>query len=314
MIQGQLKNNKGEVLATFDAPQSLYELPLNRYVDFITEMDKRNEDSSNEIACISRAVSAFFGIDLESVMMAQYSEGEQADAVTAHLMAVKQLYGYAANLIDRHLGEMMATPKINMESQSFDFCGQQFVLPAIGVRALSNGDIEKILPPLTTVECIEAAEVHRLTDALITENGDPDGNYIYAKYLKVLSVFSRLSGESMPLDDRAREQFIVGRADFFGGNNPNKEIVNAGISLDVDFFLTPFSVRYGKAPIVVGFLYLRSRELALTALLKPKPTRGQKPKAKRTAKKSLKGLGGESWSKNYLRKATLKRQREAEQN
>lgn len=313
MIEGKLKSTDGNVIATFPVPQTLYELPLNRYIDFVKELDKQDDDGRNAIACISRAVSCFYDINLEAVLSAQFAEGDTV-AMDSHLMVVKQMYGNAAGLIDKHIAEMTRTPKINVENQQFDFCGQTFTIPTIGVRALSNGSIESILPPLSTIETIEAAEVHRIADQLITDNDDPDGNYLYAKHLKTCAVFCRKPGQNMPIDDREREQFILSQADFFGGNNPQKEIISAGTALDIDFFLTPFSGRYANQNTVVGFLFRRSLALVLEALLKPRALPAKNRNAKNTRKRSSVESGGGAWSRNYLKKVTLKRRAAIEQN
>jgi len=182
MIEGKLKSADGNVIATFPVPQSLYELPLNRYVDFIKELDKQDDDGRNAIACISRAVSCFYDINLDAVLNAQFTQGDK-DAMDSHLLVVKQMYGNAATLIDRHIADMTRTPKINVENQSFDFCGETFTIPTIGVRALSNVSIVNILPPLSTIETLETAQGHRISNQLFTDTTDPGGNYIYAKFL-----------------------------------------------------------------------------------------------------------------------------------
>ena len=316
MIEGKINSRNGEVLATFGIPQTLYELPLNRYVDFIVEMGNREEDGSNTIACISRAVSAFFGIDIDAVMRAQYTaDSENMEVETAHIMAIKQLHGYAAQLIDHHLGAQTISPRINLEIQDFEFLGKTYHLAPIGVRALSNGALETVFPPLSTIECIEGAEIQRVAETLIVDEGDPNGNHIFAKLLKLIAVFARLKGESLPNDDSQREQFILSRADHFGGSNPKNEVISAGTALDIDFFLTPFSVRYKEIPIVVSFLFHQSLGIVLEARLKASQhTQGRKPMQKRTAKKSLSGLGGAASSRPYSKRATLRKAARAKLN
>lgn len=314
MIEAKLNSNKGETLLTIQVPQTLYEVPLNRYVDFIVERGKQSADGKNMVSCASKAVSAFYAIDLDAVLAAQYSEGEK-EATEAHVMAVKQLYGYASSLIDKHLGEQQVKPRINMDVQDFNFCGEKYNIPAIAVRALANGALETIQPPLSVIECIEGAEVQRVAEALIVDEGDPDGNFIFAKLLKLVAVFSRIGKETLPVDDSERERFIVSRADYFGGNNPENKVIDTGTALDIDFFLTPFSVRYKNIPIVVGFLYLQSLATVMEARLKAWPHKqGQKAKQKRTGRKSLSGLVGADLLRPYSKRATLRKAAREKQN
>jgi hypothetical protein len=316
MIKGKINNRNGETLATFGIPETLYELPLNRYVDFIVEMNQRDDEGKNAISCISKAVSAFFGIDLDAVMKAQYTaESENMEVETAHIMAIKQLHGYAAMIIDKHLGNQTLNPKISVEIQDFDFLNDTYHLSPIGVRALSNGALETVFPPLSTIECIEGAEIQRVSETLIQEDGDPDGNHIFAKLLKLIAVFARLSGEVLPNDDREREQFILSRADHFGGSNAKNKIISAGTALDIDFFLTPFSVRYKEIPIVVSFLFHQSLGIVLEARLKAsQQMQGQKRMQRRMGKKSLNGLGGGGSSQRLSKRAILRKAARAKQN
>lgn len=292
--RGKLQDNAGNVIAEFDIPSSLYDVPLNRYVDFLVEVGKSTPE--NAILQHTKAVSAFYGVDLLSLLNGVYNtEKEKTDFEMA---TVSQLHGYAAGLIDKHISGMFANPKVSTYEPFFQFNGQTFGIPKMLTDVMSSGTAN--LPGLSVIESIEAMEANRLFET--QQDNDEDGSLLFTKYLTLLAVLCRKDGETLPVDEVEREQFISDRVALFGGSNG--EIINAGTAIDVDFFLTPFSGRYSKNNPVFSSLYLQSLKIAALVTLRRTPLRKQQPK--NTANKFLNGSGGVRSFPRSSRRGTLK--------
>lgn len=302
--RGKIQNNAGEVLAEFDVPSNLYEIPLNRYIDFLTEVGNATPD--NYIQQHAKAVSAFYGVDLYTVFSAIYSNEDTQDESAAdfELNTVIQLHGYAAQMIDKHLSEAIKSPAVSVNNPYFDFLGERYNIPVIVTRVLASG-LHDVLPNLSVIEAIEASEANRVFEA--TVENDSDGSATFAKYLKLLAVLCRKDGEQLPVDDAQRELFILERSNIFGGQNG--EVISAGIALDIDFFLTAFSGRLKNVQPVSTFLYLRSLTIAALVTLRRQPVR--KPAQKTTANKYLNGSGGAHLSRRSLKRDSLRRDKKA---
>lgn len=296
--RGKVQTAQGETIAEFDAPETLYEVPLNRYIDFLIEVG--NSTPNNYLPQHAKAVSAFYGVDLSDVFNGVYQTEQEKE--TFELNTVAQLHGYAAKLIDNHLRMAAATPMLNTSAAYFDFLGQRYNIPLIATKVLASG-LSEVLPNLTVIESIEASEANRAFEMFI--NDDETGSQAFAKYLRLLAVLCRKDGEALPIDDVERESFILDRANLFGGNEG--EVISAGAAIDVDFFLTAFSGRLNQTRNVVTFLYLQSLTIAALVTLKQRPKRVQPLKI--TAKKSLNGLGGGRSYRRSLIRDSLKQAR-----
>ena len=294
--KGKIQAANGDVIAEFDVPSNIYEVPLNRYIDFIIEVG--NSTPENYLQQHAKAVSAFYGVDLMVVFSGVYES--EKDKETFEMNTVAQLHGYAAGLIDAHLRMLTAAPPINTSAPYFEFCGEQYNIPLIATKVLASG-ISEVLPNLTVIESIEAMEVNRAYEMVVNE--DESGSNLFAKYLKLLAVLCRKDNEHLPVDDVEREQFILERGNVFGGSNG--EMISAGTALDVDFFLTAFSGRLKNSRNVTTFLYLQSLLIAALVTLRRQPVR--KPQGKVIAMKSLNGSGGGRSSRRSLIKDSLKR-------
>lgn len=286
----QLKNKQGAVILELPLPSTLYEVPLNRYIDFITEYSKADTEPSKQVECTMNAVCAFYGIRLTDALSALYGSHTEAEVKRVEIDSVSKLHGHAIKLIDTHLNENYKRRYGKDTVAAFSFCGEQFTTPILAIQVLGHG-IEK-LPNLTVHETVEALEIKRVCEQLIFDEQDPDGSHLYARYLKLLAVFVRKEGEVLPYDEQEREQFIQERAAFFGGVNEVGEIINAGLSLDIDFFLTSFSGRLTIRPVLLSFLTLRSLALVAQAKMKLSHLQGQSAKHRNTEKKSLSVSGG----------------------
>lgn len=289
--RGKVQTAQGETIAEFDVPATLYEVPLNRYVDFLIEVG--NSTPENYLPQHAKAVSAFYGVDLSDVFNGVYQTEQEKE--TFELNTVAQLHGYAANLIDTHLRMIAATPVISTTTPHFYFLEQRYNIPLISTKVLASG-ISEVLPNLTVIESIEALEANRAFELLVED--DETGSQAFAKYLRLLAILCRKDGEVLPTDDVERENFILDRANHFGGIDG--EVISAGAAIDTDFFLTAFSGRLKNSRNVVTFLYLQSLTIAALVTLKQQPKRGQPLKI--TAKKYLNGSdGGRSYRRSLIR-------------
>jgi hypothetical protein len=296
--RGKVQTAQGETIAEFDVPETLYEVPLNRYIDFLIEVGNSTPD--NYLAQHAKAVSAFYGVDLSDVFNGVYET--EKDKEDFELNTVAQLHGYAAKLIDNHLRMIAATPKVSTGAPYFDFCGEYYNIPVIATKVLASG-LSEVLPNLTVIESIEALEANRAFEMLIDD--DETGSQAFAKYLRLLAILCRKDGEVLPTDDVERENFILERANHFGG--VDGEVISAGAAIDTDFFLTAFSGRLKSSRNVATFLYLQSLTIAALVTLKQRPKRGQPLRI--TAKKSLNGSDGGRLSRRLLIRDSLKRAR-----
>lgn len=294
--RGKIQAANGDLIAEFDVPESIYKVPLNRYIDFLIEVG--NSTPENYLPQHAKAVSALYGVDLSDVFNGVYKS--EQDKETFELNTIAQLHGYAANLIDTHLRLIAATPPINTGAPHFDFCGERYNIPLINTKVLASC-ISDVLPNLTVIESIEALEASRVYEMVVNE--DETGSQLFAKYLRLLAILCRKDGEVLPIDEAERENFILDRANHFGG--VSGEMISAGAALDVDFFLTAFSGRLKAARHVTTFLYLQSLTIAALVTLKRSHVRSQPLKI--IAKKSLNGSGGGRSSRRSLIRDSLKR-------
>lgn len=282
MYQGILKKPGGEVLIKFDIPSTLSELPLNRFVDFLVECRKMDEDADNVAEYTCRAVAAFTGFPIEKVIESQYETFSEPGLIDS----VARIFGHALTLLSKSKGTLL-TP----ESAVFQYKGEKYRIPVILQQAIEG---ETILPGLSTIEVIEVAEVHRfkkrITDSradpdgklrkrlqrLIEEQvrangssldmtkqfegfktlelekaGDPDGSLIYTTFLKSLAILARRDDERLPFNDSEREAWIQNRALHFSE-------IDAQTALNIDFFLTSILQNSENVTPVAGFLSRQS--------------------------------------------------------
>lgn len=312
MFQGILKKPGGQVLIKFDIPSTLSELPLNRFVDFLVECRKMDEDADNVAEYTCRAVSAFTGFPIDQVIESQYETFSEPGLIDS----VARIFGYALNLLSTAKGTLLSP-----DNAVFEYKGEKYRIPVILQQAIEG---ETILPGLSTIEVIEVAEVHRfkkrITDSradpdgklrkrlqrLIEEQlrtanlpfdmsnkfngfqtlelekaGDPDGSLIYTTFLKSLAILSRKDGEKLPFNDSEREAWIQNRALHFSE-------IDAQTALNIDFFLTNTLQNFGNVTPVAGFLSRQSfAAVAATQLKNGKrsivPSNYRKKRLKRSA-------------------------------
>jgi hypothetical protein len=86
-------------------------------------------------------------------------------------------------------------------------------------------------------------------ERIIVSHGDPDGNYTFTRYLRVLAILCRMPGESLPHAEREKRAFIAERMQFFEG-------IDTKTALDVDFFLLNILTACEMILPVIGSLIL----------------------------------------------------------
>lgn len=308
MIKGSLSIKNGDLTSKmeFDIPENLSELKLSALVDFLVctrSIDR--SDPASALMAMASAVSAFYGISMDSVLQSD----SQIDSTA--IRTVSQLFGYATNTISTF------KPHLYEDGHAFEYKGDKYYCPIIKDMAISG---EKVLPALTVMEVVEVAEVNRwkvqatsiagdpdgklkkrvfdvagITDASTPElqkaaaqvyvseveaAGDPDGSLLYSYYLRTIAILCKKEGEQLPLQDSQREAWIQQRAF-------ELQEIDAATALNMDFFLTSFSKSSGQSLGAVGFL--RNQCFAAVAaiqLRKGKHTNGQSRRARRLSKRS----------------------------
>lgn len=259
---------------TFSIPETLKEIPLKRYVDFLVCSRDIDTENKNSVAIMCRAVSHFLGTPLDTVINMRLGaiEGDISEAIEPTINA---LFTHAVKVISA------ATGNLNEGGTFIEYDGEQYKMPAITEQILKG---EYILEGLTAIEAIEAIEVQRLVsqtkrtkayDALkadtgnkksevtpeqIERYGDPSGSLTFTMYLRLLSILFRKEGEMLPADDSAREAWLNNRALVFQG-------IDAQTALNVDFFLSSIFTASGKIHPAAGFLIRQN--FVLAAIISP---------------------------------------------
>jgi len=313
-----LKPDK-QVLIEFDLPSNLSDVQLSRFVDFLVESRLlSNIEEGAAIVAMTKAVSAFYGIDLNVLTKAAAGVGSNTDSYEG---SVRQLYAYAVKLIS----EFKPTTA-TQGGQFFTYKGEDYFIPAIVEQAIKG---EYILPDLSVGEVIEVAEMARFReqtmtaradpngslkvkfDKMVSEkigntkksdaelkaiesagnemyrekveaDGDPDGSLMFTYYLKLLAALTRRKDETLPVEDSTREHWLQSRATHF-------QQIDAATVLNVDFFLTNTLQSSKNGLRVGGFLKNLSFAVVVEMLLRSgRHLSGQR----HTAKKSLKRSAG----------------------
>lgn len=267
-----MKNNKGEIIAELPLYESLYQVPLNRYIDFLKAIEQLDDLAKLEAGelniprIFAKAIGAFFGLPFDQTLQANYGDfdGGQLDG------GLQNIYRWIVELI----GKFQTGQK-----SEFTYKGERFVMPQIGLQTLNA---LPLLPNLETGEVIEAWEIRRIAYKQIEEGKDPDGSYLYSYYLQLLAVLFRKEDEKLPVGDSETEIFINERAAYF-------QEIDAGTALEIDFFLPSLIPQSGKTGAIIGFLSNRALDLVLGIQklqgLSKKPLTGLPNEAGRISKK-----------------------------
>lgn len=219
-----LEGIDGAPICTLPAYPDLYSVPLANYIDFLRAREPLDdpraisEGTVNEALVLAKAVGYFFGIDIHEVLKAKFGPYDENAGALKNLQT---LYVWIIALVGTFKGRIR-TP----EDCWFDYDGERYTIPIIGLQALAS---LPLLPALETGEVIEAYEIQRVSQAAI-QKGDKDGSHLYGYYLRLLAVLCRKDGEKLPVFDDQVQVFIDNRASHF-------KRLDAGTALDIDFFL-----------------------------------------------------------------------------
>ncbi len=279
----------GHEVITFSIPETLKEIPLKRYIDFLVCSRDIDAQDKNSVATMCRAVSYFLGTPLDTIIKMRLGpiDGDISDAIGPTINA---LFTHAVKVISA------ASGNLNDGGTLIEYDGEQYRMPAITEQILKG---EYILEGLTAIEAIEAIEVQRLvsqtkktkaydilkadtgnkksevTPQQIERYGDPSGSLTFTMYLRLLSILFRKEGESLPADDSDREAWLNNRSLLFQG-------IDAQTALNVDFFLSSIFTASGKTHPAAGFLIRQN--FVLAAIISPL-NRKRTVKRKRTTKR-----------------------------
>lgn len=282
-------------------PDGPAELPLNRYIDFFAHTRKINYE--NPIANMAAAVAAFAGVEVSELDGIQAGEG-----------GIKQLYAFALKQIQKWQPAQMDYTESRIP---FTYKGETFylvnpLLPeadytvaeaveafetvrlytdaikktetitelAIGVQ-YSPEDVEM---RKRLIAAIPDKDVD-LNDtwSIINKYGDPDGNKPFSRYVKLVAIFARKEGETLPATELKRKEFIANRMKFFQG-------IDTKTALDVDFFLLNMFTHSKQTTACIGSLIRPLLEVVVEMNLRSGKRSTGRSKTKK--KYSIKQVGG----------------------
>ena len=252
------KAGSKDVLATVDIPSTLYELPLNRYIDFVVAQRGFDAENANPFAVMGRAVAYLLGVNVDELIDAETFGEATADAKE---QTIESLYAYGCKLVGQHKPALRVGDKIKVGED-------WFLIPSINIQHLvgEGGN-------LSLLEMVEAYEIRRVVRDRIAKEGDEEGSLWYSEYLNLLAVLFRKEGERLPIDDRARAVFLDDRA-------ATLQEIDAGTALDVDFFLTHCLLAMNQTAYLVGSLTLSALKVSQEVRTKASGGSGRRKRQK----------------------------------
>lgn len=292
MNQIHLKSAGGKTIATLPAYESLYQVPLSLYIDFLKArepLDDKERLEAGEVnipRVLAKAVGAFVGVPVNDVLMTEYGNFEDVDNICKNLTS---LYMWIVNLLGTF------SPKIRkQEDCTFEYKGDRYTIPVIGLQTLAG---LPLLPDLETGQMIEAYEIKRVAQSKIEED-DPEGSHLFSYYLSMLAVLCRKGEEKFPVFESDVEVFINERLLHF-------QEIDAGTALDIDFFLASLMKPSGRTGAAVGFLSNRVFDLVQAVQSRGKQNRKPSIRQYKEQRKRLRKSGGGKRISNYLKGAGL---------
>ncbi len=305
MIKISAKNKAGGVAAELEMPGGLDELPLNRYIDFFAHTKRAMY--RNPVQEMAAALAAFCGVDVQEIYgIAADGEG-----------GLRQLYAFALDrmhnwgpaatganggMVFEHEGQVFEVrdflaPQTDMTTAEAiealevvrlfgDEIDKRATLTEAAIDALASpGDKEKAAALAAAAPKGADISGERAIIDLIAAHGDEDGNFAFTRFVKIVAIFARKPGETLPPSEAERAAFIEKRMLAFQG-------ISAKTALEVDFFLQTMFARSGMTPPCIGSL---TRPL-LEAVAETKLRRGRHIKAASGRKnRSSKKPGGARW-------------------
>lgn len=211
-------------------PTEIYEVPLNRYLDFqdevkvfssiIDKMDNGNvkELYKQSVASKARAICAFFGVDYEEL---QVRGGEpMAEVIDIVFNDILELIG--------------GYEPTNSDQDEYVFT--------------HKGVSYKVVKALRLVDFIESMEVQ---NGLNKANAD-ESSLLYTEAVNLLATLALADGDKLDEDEYETEMRIEGRRAIFAD-------IAFPIGLDVVFFFASCTLNSRQRIALSGFLSLLSQ-------------------------------------------------------
>jgi len=317
-VQATLKKKSGEVLATLTLPRTAADVSLVRYVSFLSEMKKFELEGANPMHIMAAAVGEFTGIDLATILQAKVGEQWEQDKELDG--GIRSLYGWCVNALSSFKGEARKP-----DGFTFGYQGDTYRIPFIVAAEIAGGlpilpeletgeaieafetirgfqqqikdagdpkgerkrrifELEKSIAKGIDTSGDMAREVRKL-NAEIEYDGDPNGNLMFAQYLRMIAILAKMDGEQLPANDGDRERWIQARMIRFQG-------IDCKTALDVDFFLIGLLMHSKKTHPAIGSLILPLFALAAATQSRPRPKERRTIERYRTKRKFKNGSAG----------------------
>lgn len=290
----QLRRKDGAIIAELPAYPSLYQVPLNRYIDFIKGSEPFDDKGAvergevNVARVMAKSVGEFFGVPLEDILQAEYGTVEDSPGG-----GLQSLYVWIVNLIGTFEARIRKP-----EDCFFDYKGERYTIPIIGLQTLAS---LPLLPNLEVGQMVEAYEIKRIAQRTVDKTKDPDGSGLYSYYLQLLSVLALKDGEKLPFSESEVDVFINNRLLHFAE-------IDAGTALDVDFFLAASMRPSALTGAAVGTLSNHAFDLVRRIVPRGRLNRKHSTRRQSTRKKSLKKSDtGKSTSNSLIGRGLQKR-------
>lgn len=287
----KITGSNGELIAQFDIPNSASEVPLSRFVSFLHEDGKKHLAGANAILCMTKAVSEFCGVDHDKILASDFI-GDTSDRkfVTGigriYAACVEAVSGWAGrqrnsfyfthNDTEYHIpsiyfdslaGHILPAMTTNEAIESLETIRifEEHIKRSASVRdcaamIISGVDeggeyMKRLRAILPEASNLKPSDTEKLFD-LAEKHGDPDGNFQFTRYIKMIAILARKRGEMLPTNDPEKRVFIADRMREF-------ENIDTQTALDVDFFLLSTCNASGMIKPVIGSLIRQALEVAV---------------------------------------------------
>jgi len=259
MLNATLKDVAGNDLFTVELPTTPRELKLSAYIDFV----KVQESVINPVARAIMSISAITGVDYGEMLEAKV--GDIYSASTNLDGCLSPIFAHIYNVVGK------VSPVLRTESDcTFEYKGQQYIIPYIQQIALSGVDI---MPDISVIEAIEILETKRIAEQL--EKEDLTGSVLFSGYLRTMAVIARKEGELLPIEEAEKEKFLSERMKHF-------QDIDCQTAFDVAFFLTSSLRGLGQNQgIFFSLIYQNLTPVVEMHVYKPKRTNRQRSTVKK---------------------------------
>ena len=322
----QLKKPDGTIIAELPMYRSLYEVPLNRYIDFI----KAEEPLSRYSGLVSREGQLNRFVDFVKDAMSDNTtpedlqrmyesfletdipirdkeEDELKEINVARVMAkcVGEFFGVPLNsVLGAHYGNTDDIPSGGLQSLYVWIANLVGTFQArirtpqdcyfdykggrytVPIIGVQTLSALPLLPAMDTGQMIEAYEIRRIAKRMVETTQDPDGSGLYTYYLNLLSVLALKDGERLPYGESEVENFINARTEYFADIHGGNG-VDTGTALDIDFFLASLMRPSEVTGAAIGTLTNHALDLVQRIARRGKPNRKRSTPQSPTASKSL---------------------------